>query len=490
MESNIIPILIFIFWFFHIQQRFFYYLYFWQVKTYCLDRFFEEIKRNKNIVFPKICTPVLILLFLLYLSVSNVLTSYLLAIFYLILGSYSFLLFLTKKWRFPVFTKKMIVIFAFGFFIWAFLSFYFWREIVFFILFFELLLPILVFLCVESVEVPAGLLRRYFMLKAEKKREKFKDLIVIGITGSYGKSSTKEFLYTILAEKYKKDKILKTEGNINTEIGVANTVLKRLNEDHRFFICEMGAYKRGEIKLSCDIVKPKIGILTGINEQHLDLFGSQENIVKGKYELIESLPSDGKAFFNAKNEHCRNLYQKTGIQKFLYGEDAAFPGGENILGAMAIAKELGMNEEEILRACGKIENKFPGIKIRKGISGLNIIDATYSANPDGVLAHLEYLKGLFGKKVIIMPCLIELGEASAEVHRKIGKKIGEICDLAIIITKDRFKEIKEGAGEKALFMENPKEIFEKIRNFCKSGDVILLESRLPKELIELFKRYL
>jgi UDP-N-acetylmuramoyl-tripeptide--D-alanyl-D-alanine ligase len=128
------------------------------------------------------------------------------------------------------------------------------------------------------------------------------------------------------------------------------------------------------------------------------------------------------------------------------------------------------------------------MKLRKGIGGLNIIDATYSANPDGVISHLEYLKTLRqtqGKLVIIMPCLIELGKASKEVHKRIGQKIGEVCDLAIITTKDRFKEIRESAGEKAIFLDNPKEIFEKIKNFCQRGDVILLESRVPNQLISL-----
>ena len=110
------------------------------------------------------------------------------------------------------------------------------------------------------------------------------------------------------------------------------------------------------------------------------------------------------------------------------------------------------------------------------------------------MAHLEYLKTFPGKKIIIMPCLIELGSVSKEVHQKIGKKIGEVCDLAIITTMDRFREIKEGTGEKAVFMDNPKKIFEKIRSFLEGDlssevlakeDVILLESRMPNQLISL-----
>jgi len=158
-----------------------------------------------------------------------------------------------------------------------------------------------------------------------------------------------------------------------------------------------------------------------------------------------------------------------------------------------------MSLEEIARACRKIEPGQSGMQLKKGINGFNIIDATYSANPDGVIAHLEYLKiwpaqrdePLFDlryrsvKKVIIMPCLIELGKASKEVHKRIGQKIGEVCDLAIITTRERFEDIKGGAikKENILFIENSKEILEKIKIFCKPEDVVLLESRVPPGLL-------
>ena len=264
----------------------------------------------------------------------------------------------------------------------------------------------------------------------------------------------------------------------------------------------MGAYNRGGIKLLCDIAKPKIGVLTGINEQHLATFGSQENIIRAKFELIESLPENGIAFFNAKNKYCVELYEKTlhqnkfgagqaKIKKILYGEEAVFSGQENILGAMAVAKEIGMNERDILNSCEKIKNKIGGIKLKKGINDLNIIDATYSANPNSVIAHLEYLKNWKGKKVIVMPCLIELGRASKEVHQRIGRKIAEVCDLAIITTKECFDDVKKfekisvGNKSQILFIEDPKKIFEKVKDFNKRDDIILLESRLPKELIKL-----
>ncbi|MDO8436423.1 MAG: Mur ligase family protein [bacterium] len=387
---------------------------------------------------------------------------------------------ISSFWRikYPKFTKKIIVILLASLslaFILAIKGYYLY-------IYFLIIFVPLVF------QIPTVLWRKRYLNKAKKKRESFKNLLVIGITGSYGKTSTKEFLYTILAEKFGKEKILKTKEHQNSEVGISQCILSDLTAEHEIFICEMGAYGRGGIKLLCDIVKPKIGILTGINEQHMATFGSLKNIIKTKYELIESLPKDGIAFFNTKNKYCLELYQKTPQRSlglsFLYGAEARVFGEENLLGAMAAAKKLGMTEEEISRAVSKIKNKLPGIQSRKGINGITIFDATYSANPDSVIGHLEYLEALPGRKIIIMPCLIELGKASVEIHRKIGKKIAEVCDLAIITTKDRFQEIKEGAGEKAILLENPKEIFEKIKSFCKSGDIILLESRVPAQLIK------
>jgi UDP-N-acetylmuramoyl-tripeptide--D-alanyl-D-alanine ligase len=254
----------------------------------------------------------------------------------------------------------------------------------------------------------------------------------------------------------------------------------------------MAAYKKGEITSPCQIVKPKIGIITGINQQHLSTFGTMENLLsaEGGEELIESLPEDGIVFLNGKNSYCRELYQKTKIKKFLYGENAPLLM-ENLAGAKLVAKELGMSEEEIEKACQGVKNSLPGIEVKKGINGITVIDASYSANPDGVISHLDYLKAWPGKKVIVMPCLIELGKASKEIHQEIGRKIGEVCHLCIVTTRERFQEIRQGATEKGmkdkdiLFSDKPKEIFEIIKGFCQPGDVVILESRVPNRLISL-----
>ena len=513
MKEIILLFLIF-FWFFHIQQRIFYSLYFWQIKEYRLDRFLEEVKRKKSFIFPKVAFLALFLFLFLFFLDSDFPKLYFIASFYFILGIRSLYFLIARKWRLPKFTKKMLLLYALCSLLLFFFVLYFIEfEFISFLLIFEVLFPVFIFACVEFLQVPVFLIKKQISRKAREKRKQFKDLIVIGITGSYGKTSTKEFLNVILSQKYK---VLKTEGNNNTEIGVAQTVLRKLKKEHQIFICEMAAYRIGEIKTICEIVKPKIGILTGINEQHMALFGSQENIVKAKFELIESLPADGIAFFNGNNKFCQELYQiaphrtclprmklafvrgsgagQAKIKKFLYGQGADSADSENIAGAIGVAKELGMREEEI--AVGKEKIK-PWLQVKKGINGLNIIDATYSANPTGVISHLNELKKWQGKKIIVMPCLIELGKASREVHQRIGKKIAEVCDLAIITSKECFEDIKSGEDgsrtvlsetrplETFLFIDDPEKIFEKIKKFNQPEDIILLESRVPKQLIEL-----
>lgn len=489
--------LIALLWLIIFTKKLFFWIYLWQLKEYHIGRFLEHFQTYKG---KKLLLDYLLLIKIALLS-GIIITArlgltefkfdlvYLTALVFFIEAVFSFKNFWKRTFKKPVWTQKTTFLFNLGIsggILIIFFSFLLELKLTRFtalFLLFDILIPVIFSAMVLVFQPLAAILRYRFIKKAKKKRESFANLLVIGITGSYGKTSTKEFLAAILSAKFN---ILKTQEHQNSEAGISQCILNDLTKDHEIFICEMGAYNKGGIKLLCDIAKPKIGVLTGINEQHMATFGSLENIIKTKYELIESLPEDGIAFFNGKNQYCRELYQKTGIKKQLYGENAGL-GLENFEGAKAVAKELGMTDEEIDLAPRKIDNKFPGIKIKEGASGLKIIDATFSANPDGVMAHLEYLTLRFpqGKKIIVMPCLIELGKASKEVHQKIGAKIAQTCDLAIITTKDRFKEIKAAAGDKVLFMENPNKIFEKIKSFAKEGDVVLLESRVPSQLIDL-----
>jgi UDP-N-acetylmuramoyl-tripeptide--D-alanyl-D-alanine ligase len=449
-----IELLVKIFWFVFFIKIFLFWLWLWQIKEYRIDRFKAHFETQK---------------------IRKIISSF-------------------WWFKYPKFTKKIIVIFLIGVGLSILWLFYFPG------LFLIILTPLFTFLLILFFQIPVIIWRNNVLETAKQKRKKLKDLLVIGITGSYGKTSTKEFLAEILSQNFN---ILKTKENQNTEIGIAQCILNELKPEHQIFICEMGAYNKGEIKLLCDIIQPKIGIVTGVNEQHLSLFGSMENLLsaEGGEELIESLPKDGGVvFLNGKNKICQEIYQKIKIKKYLYGQKAELLL-ENIEGAKAVAKELGMTDEEISRGVEKIENKLPGIKIEKKKNGLTIINAVYSTNPTAVIAHLNYLKKWSGKKIIIMPCLIELGPASKKIHQEIGEKISEVCDLAIITTKDYFKEIKEGSGRRGveppygniLHLENPQLILKKLKQVLNekdnSNNVILLEGRLFKKLLKELKLF-
>ena len=369
------------------------------------------------------------------------------------------------------------------------------------------LIPAIVILIIAIFQLPIIIAKFFIFKMAAARVAENKDLIIIGITGSYGKTSTKEFLAQILEKKFE---VIKTPKNINTEIGIAKFILQNLipalslerRGGKEVFIVEMGAYKKGEIKRICDIVKPKIGIITGINEQHLSLFGSFQNIIDTKYELIEGLPEDGFALFNGENEYCLEMAEKWKGDKVIY-KTSPQPSpwkGEgkislpkhyllNLAGAVEIARYLGMGEEEIKQATEQIKLTDRMIKTFIGKNRALIIDDSYSANPSGVLAGLDYLaEQKQARKIIIMPCLIELGSAAKEIHQKIGQKINAVCDLAIITTKDYFDIIKAEVGDKAILAAAPEKAIELVKDKLNSDVAVLVEGRVAEFVLSFLQK--
>ncbi len=524
LRVNNLSYLILVFWAFHIARRIFFYLYFWQKKEYRLDRFIEEIKRRNKIIFSRSFFFALILVIFLLFIQKNIFWFSLFFSFYFFFGLSSLYLFLKNHWRFPKFTLKQIILTFSSFLLIAFLFYIFFSKVFLFILLLEIFLPIIISFLIGLIQLPVLLAKKMIQNKAKKKIKKFYNLTVIGIAGSYGKTSVKEILYVFLSQKYN---VLKTRGNNNTEIGVSSTILKNLKKEHQIFIAEVGAYKKGEIKNICQIIMPEIGILTGINEQHLALFGSQENIIKAKFEIVENLKENGTAILNGYNKYIReNIKNKKIIaKKIIIGNDIwaeevkekkefiffkvrtkkgdfidfkinilGKQNVENLLLAIAAAKEIGMSLEEISKACLEIKPNLGGIKILKRTNP-RILDSSYSANPTGVIADLDYLKIYKEKRVVIMPCLIELGEKAREVHREIGKKISETADLLIVTTKDYFLELKnsalrQGMEEKNIILiEDKNKIINKIKSLPKES-VILLEGRTPGLKEKITKEFL
>lgn len=535
------PVVFVFLWLISYIKKLFFWVWFWQLKEYHLGRFFDHFrtKKGKDLIFgyPVLLKMVLIW-FLLIIPMESfpylipiILISFLIYLFEALTFGYKIL---KKTFKKPVLTKKTLILVFTGLMLGIGIIWYMFRyqphlfmsEKIFYIfLALDILIPLIISGLVLAFQPLTVFLRNKVLQKARLKRREFKDLIVVGITGSYGKSSVKEFLSVILSKKYK---VLKTEKNQNSEIGISQCILDRLNSDHEVFVCEMGAYNKGGIKLLAGIAKPEIGIITGINEQHLSTFGSLENVIKTKFELIDFLPSNGLAILNNSNPFIKKKSQNIQIKKKLCsvnekldvwaeniivkpgrvsfkafsksGDSADFSLNlngaqniENLLLAISCSLELGMSMKEISLACKKIKPFSKTMELRQGINKARVIDDSYSANPQGVMAALDYLNVFKGKKILIMPCLIELGSDSKKIHEQIGEKIGKICDLAIITTKDRFKQIRIGAvgvgmnPENIVFLENSKDIFEKIKPDLNSGSTVLLESRVPEKLIGMIK---
>ncbi len=318
-------------------------------------------------------------------------------------------------------------------------------------------------------------LKNRIIRRARLKMEKMKDLKVIGITGSYGKSSTKEFLYHIVSQQFR---AFKTPGNVNVDVGVANVVLRDLLSDHEVMICEMGAYKKGEIKKICDLVSPMIGIVTAVKDSHLSLFGSFENLKDAKYELPDSLPSNGLSIMNQDvagsaeladrlGEKCR-VMRYSQVEGELMAKDVVVREEEieftfldqkfvaplfgrqnisNLLAAILAARELGMELVEIAKSVRTVKPPPRTMELRKGPKSW-VIDDSYNANPDGVAAALDYLKIFEDRyKVIVFPGMLELGPKTASEHQRIAQKIAEICDYAIFTSTDYEKSLRQGLGD-------------------------------------------
>lgn len=360
--------------------------------------------------------------------------------------------------------------------------------------------------------------------RAKEKREMLSPLKVIGISGSFGKTSVKEILSHILSSKYK---VLKTPENINTLLGISRLILRELNPEHHVFIAEIGAYKRGDTRAVAKLISPGVGILVGINEQHLERFGSMENIIATESELLEELPRGGiavlnrddryyheaaahvpqtvrKVDFSLEEERAGEFALRTlevienGTSFFLEGKDGKYffetrllgkHNVSNVLAALFAAEALGMTFQEIgeaLRTIGPLQHRLqPIIHQLAGGGDIIILDDSYNVNPDGARAALEVLS-LFKdrRKIVITHGLVELGAMEEDINRNFGRALAKIADI-VIAAGPQAPLIEEGLrstgllGEKLVRAQNITEAIERFRALAKPGDVILLQTDLP-----------
>jgi UDP-N-acetylmuramoyl-tripeptide--D-alanyl-D-alanine ligase len=254
---------------------------------------------------------------------------------------------------------------------------------------------------------------------------------VIGITGSWGKTTTKEVLNELLKDNYK---IVLTPENQNTLLAIAKQILK-LPSDTEIFICEMGAYYPGDIKKVCNLVHPKIGILTAVGPMHMERFGSLENILKTKMELIENLPQNGMAFVSQDLEKQ--------IKGFKVPSSLAYFDSSKSLYS-EIGKIFNLNStkiESVLANIGSPQHRQEIIKA----NGLIIIDDTYNSNPAGFKRALEKLKNTKSSlKILVTPGMIELGPLQNELNFETGKLAAAICDHIIVVGKTNQESLESG----------------------------------------------
>jgi len=353
--------------------------------------------------------------------------------------------------------------------------------------------------------------KELFVFLAKNKIKKLKNLKIIGIAGSYGKTGIKDLITTVLSEKYQ---IVKTPESVNTPIGIARTILSQVNEKTEIFVVEMGEYYPGDIKNICSIAPPQIGVITGINEAHLERLKSINNSIKTIFEIAQNMKPNGMLLLNGKDKLIKNHYKKFVARQEIYlyqakgkiefNEDAPgfvyqkifFPllgqyNLDKIDGVIYLAKKLGLNHQEIETGLKKIKTPAHRLQpILNSEKNILVIDDSYNGNPDGVE---EAIKTLFlfkkRRKIFITPGLVEMGDKSREVHQRIGKRLNDVVDLVILIKNSVTPDIEEGLiktgfnRKNILMCDSMMEAQNNLNNIIKSGDVVLFQNDWPDNYV-------
>jgi len=366
--------------------------------------------------------------------------------------------------------------------------------------------------------VESAINRRYYN-DAARILASMPELTVVGVTGSYGKTSTKHYLHRILSEQYD---TLMTPGSYNTTLGVIRTIREYLKPYNQIFICEMGAKQIGDIREICDLVHPQIGIVTAVGEQHLESFKNIDNVLRTKFELVDALPADGLAVVNNDWERIAGrevadvavsryavsspdgadytatdiTYDTTGTTFRLCGPDGyslvlhTRLVGEcnisNLLAAVIVARRLGVPDGKIQYAVEHIEQVEHRLNLKRTAGGLTIIDDAFNSNPTGSAMALDVLASMTGgRRIVITPGMIELGDKQHEYNRQLGVKMASSCDLAIVVGHYNRDAILEGLrtggmpSDKVLAVDTFAQAQEAMVSVSRRGDTVLYENDLP-----------
>lgn len=379
-----------------------------------------------------------------------------------------------------------------------------------------ILIPVLVLL-VNLINHPVEQgINRHYINDAARILKEMPNLTVIGVTGSYGKTSVKYFLSRLLSTQFS---VLHTPGNYNTTLGVVRTIREQMKSFHEIFICEMGAREVGDIKEICDLVHPRYGIITSIGPQHLQSFHSIENIIHTKFELADAVPDDGKVFLNYDNDYIRNhkidkkvVSYGTGKEDVSYaaydisvsrdgsafkmkdgsGQEFEFHtklvgnhNVQNIAGAIAVANTLGIPMEKLIYPVKQLESVPHRLQLlRQG--NRTVLDDAYNSNKSGFKAALDTLAMFEDIRILVTPGMVELGQQQYEENEEIGVYAHDKCDYAVLVGKEQTKPIQDGLMEsgfprqRMILVDTLDEAFQMVNAIPDERQkVILIENDLP-----------
>lgn len=357
---------------------------------------------------------------------------------------------------------------------------------------------------------------RHYVSDAARILREMPDLTVIGVTGSYGKTSVKYFLNTLLSSKFN---VLQTPGNYNTTLGVVRTIREQMKPFHEIFICEMGAREVGDIKEICDLVHPDYGIITSIGPQHLQSFHTVENIIATKFELADAVPAEGKVFLNYDNNYIRGhkidknvvSYGTAGAaidyrayditvspngstfkMKDAQGEEFEFHtrlvgnhNVQNIAGAIAVAHTLGIPMEKLRYPVKQLESVPHRLQLsRQG--GRILLDDSYNSNKNGFMAALDTLAMFKELRILMTPGMVELGEKQYSENKEVGVYAADKCDYAVLVGREQTKPIQDGlleagfARSRMIVVDTLQEAFQMVNAIPdEKQKVVLIENDLP-----------
>jgi UDP-N-acetylmuramoyl-tripeptide--D-alanyl-D-alanine ligase len=529
-------LIIIFFWVPQFVSQLLLWLYWIQDKEYRMDRFRVLLKGKygwKELQIQLTAVKIITLSFLIIFETQPLLNLLTLSLLFLTLDVIYIKKIFLKSFRRPVITKRIINILMIVFII----SFPLALVLIYsgnvaFLLILEFGLFAGLVLGVALTGVITGL---YIKKEEERAIQKIKSIRpkIIAVTGSFGKTTTKDFIFTLVSEKYK---AVKNEGSRNTIFGLLNTINDDLGQNTDYLILEMGAYKRGEIERLCHIAKPDISVITAIEPQHMELFGNFENIIKAKYEIVENLSPNGIAIFNLDNEETKKLFGKTNKDKHInsfgyssftkadkennsimykiikkgndgvvfqvYFQDKVFKFiapietdylVSNLACSILIGLLLGLNEKEIKKALRKI--KLPQKTMSKTVTkfGSVVYDNSFNTNLSGFEAAIRHLIDLKGsRKVIFMTGIIELGTKSSEIHERLSFLMKSGIDKIYLRNREFEKHLRKHLSDKdkLVCIDDTLEISAAFEKELKtSGNMILLEGRLPVSIFKIFKKY-